>query len=213
MEALLRLLQGATDVPDEVDHAYYIYQDEYQREIVDTLLLAETPLDEIEVYFEIPEAVTTVYKHLFFDLRVFRNRLDRVSYARNYVGSSEFGSQLKLGAVEYGKDYVLSCLAKAAGYNVDPVKAVKESVTMGYVLSKNALEHAVDSSKAKEARQWASTMNSAIQTLSAAHENSRGQDRDLLIKLQLIDYDRTTGSHGMPQVFPEDIVHKSEDDS
>jgi hypothetical protein len=121
--------------------------------------------------------------------------------------------QLKLGAVEYGKDYVLACLAKSAGYNIDPVKAIRENVTMGYVMSKNAYEHSVDSSKAKEARQWASTMNSAIQSLGAAHENSRGQDRDLLIKLQLIDYDQSTGSRDMPKVSPEDIVHKSEDDS
>lgn len=212
--ALGRALRGEDDVPDEVAYAYYMYQSPYHREVLDAFLLVKTTDDEIKAVLEIDKPVVDVYRHLFFDVNVFRNRLDREAYARSYEGDDDgYGRELKTKAMERGRHWLVTRWGMGVGHHANQYEAVKETITLGYLQSKAALDHALDSAKAKEARMWAGTMTNSINTLQEAAETGSGKDRDVLIKLRLLDYSQDPEDRELPEVSPEDIVHVPEDDS
>lgn len=222
VSALARALRGEDDVPAEVAEALYIYRDSYQREVLDTFLLVKVDPEEIQLLLEIETAVVEVYQHLFFDSGVFRNRLDRESYARTYDGDDEstdheYGRELKIAAMQHGKHWLLTRWGVGVGHHADAYIAAKEMLSQSYLLSKNGMDHAIDSAKAREARQWASTLTSAISGCSDAAELGTGKDRDVLIKLRLLEYgqDRVKRDahedRELTEVTIEDIVHTPED--
>lgn len=214
IHALERALRGEEDAPTEVMYALDIYLDRYQKEVLEAFMVARASDVEIKDILEIPEEVCDVYRRLFFDETVFRNRLDLISYVASYDGNDAgFGKALKTVAVKIGLEPLKASFKP--GYFVNPMTAVQESMTQSYLLSKAAMDHPIDSPKAREARQWAAMMISNINATANAAGLSDGGNRNLLIKLELMNYDHavaTAADDALPDIPREDIVHRSEED-
>lgn len=207
-EALVRLLLGDMNVPEEVLRAYGIFWDEYKREVVEAFLLAEAKPKDIEAIFKIRAEIVEIYQQVFFDTAVFYDRLDAESYARNY-NEDAFGHELKVSAIEDGLEYLKARFGRGH-YNVSPVRAIRELISQSYVNSKIGSKVELDSNKAKEARMWASTMSKSIESLSSAEEIEGSKKSSYVLKLELMqkdnDDDRQPETH--EEVDPKDIVHR-----
>jgi hypothetical protein len=202
VQALERAILGEEGVPTEILYAFDIYLDPYQKEVVEAFLIGQATNEEVKDILDIPGEVCDAYRHLFFDAGVFRNRLDLISYVTAYeADDGGFGKTLKLQALKIGLEPLKATFKP--GYQVNPLIAVQESMTQSYLLSKSAMDHPIDSQKAREARQWAAMTLSSINAASTAKGLSGGDDRNLLIKLELM----------MPDIPPGDIVHRAEEDT
>lgn len=84
--------------------AFRIREDVIQREIVESLLLVNCPPESIEIAFQVPAKAIEVYQELFFDVRVFQSKLDKISYIESYKDA--FGKELKLRALSLGHEFV-----------------------------------------------------------------------------------------------------------
>lgn len=211
-EALVRLLLGETDVPEEVMRAYATYLDDYKREVVEAFLLAEAQPRDLHDIFRIQHDVIEVYQHLFFDTSVFHDRLDAEAYARNYPEDHDdgYGRELKINAIQLGLEYLKASFGRG-NYEVSPTKAVRELVSQAYVTTKLASKYKIDSPKAKEARKWASTMVKSIESLPDAQDIEGGKKKDYLLKLRVVqeNSDRPDLEEDIPR---EDIINRRTED-
>jgi len=214
VHALERALQGDIEVPEEVLYALDIYSDLFQKEVLEAFFLAGATNSEVAEILEIPERISDVYRHLFFDMGVFRNRLDIISYAAHYEGDDNgYGKTLKDDAVHEGLEILK--VTFQPGYRINPVDAVHETISQAYALSKAAKKHPIDSPKAREARQWNSVLLSSINAAQNAMNLGTDDNHDLLIKLELMNYDHEAAKATdaeLPDVPLEDIVHRSQED-
>lgn len=207
-EAVVRLLLGDMNVPEEVLRAYGIFWDKYKREVVEAFILAEAKPKDIHAIFRIKEEIVEIYQQIFFDTSVFYDRLDAESYARNYSEDS-FGHDLKVSAIEDGLEYLKARFGRGH-YNVSPVKAVRELISQSYVNSKIGTKVPLESPKAKEARMWASTMTKSIESLSGAEEIEGSKKSSYVLKLELMqeEGDPSETDDAPETVDPKDIVHR-----
>lgn len=208
-DAVVRLLQGDTSVPEEVLRAYGIFWDRYKREVVEAFLLAEAKPKDLNAVFNIRENVIEVYQEVFFDTSVFFDRLDAETYARKY-SEDDFGQELKVSAVEDGLEYLKARFGRGH-YHVSPTQAIRELISQAYINSKVANKYPLDNPKTKEALRWAGTLPRNIDTLITAQEIEGGKKASYIFKLQLLQ-DRDEEEMGVeedpPEINPEDIVNR-----
>ena len=211
-EALARLLTGHRDVPAEVVYAYSIFKDDFKREVVEAFLLAGGVADDLEEIFQIPVDVVNVYRTFFFDTEVFRDRLDAEEYARNYSTTHDegFGQEQKCAAIDHGLEYLKAAYGRGR-YYVEPAVAVRELISQAYVLSKAATRFPLDNKKAQEARQWASTMVSSIESLPKALDVADSRSGNFILDLKF----HATNSDLPPledDISPDEIITKHVED-
>jgi hypothetical protein len=156
LEAALYVLlsTGACD-DTQVSYAYDIFQKPEHRAALDAFLLARIPADQTATTLEIPQAVIEVYRHLFMDVAVFRNRLEIQSYAAAYDGE-EYGRELVRAAVMLGLEYLLWAFGKPDA-NLDNRSVVRRTMVDAFMRGMAHKGNAITSATAKEAQKWWST--------------------------------------------------------
>lgn len=149
---LYRHLDNATGVSEKVMYAYEIYSDEEHRAVVDAFLLAQCSFKEIAETLEIGLEVIETYSALFLDVTVFRNRLERLSFAARYE-SSQYGKELVETAVKVGPEYLHWAYNKGS-LAIDPRTIIARTMTDAYFRGMAHKGNALTTGVAKEANKW-----------------------------------------------------------
>ncbi len=79
---IVEILRSNKTTNDDVQYAYDIYVDEYKREVLESFILAGGNDEVVFEILKIPVKVVAAYRYIFFDTDVFRDELDRESYAQ-----------------------------------------------------------------------------------------------------------------------------------
>ena len=97
----------ATDLselnPDNL-YAFQVYQEEVKREIIESLLISDAELEEVEKVFEVTPQAMAAYKELFFNVDNLVSKLDLVEYIETYPDG--IGKGLKLRAYNLGPEFI-----------------------------------------------------------------------------------------------------------
>jgi hypothetical protein len=184
----------------EVTRAYDIFSHTYKKEVMESFLLVDATTSEIQDILKVPESVTEVYKHLFFDPEVFEDELDRINYAHTYPGD-EYGQKLKRFAVNLGKESLKIKMSRGA-YAVNAVEVQDGIRSTAYLMGQLVRANPLDSKIARESLRWAQL------GLKAAVEDETDKDAGGIdkVKFALESRDETTDAEksGIEQ---EDILH------
>lgn len=105
MIAYFNYLSGG-ECDEDHAHAFLIHENDFEREVLEALLISDADPDDVENVFEIPKQVYLIFRELFFDTDFFKSRLAKISYCESYE-ESDFGRHLKLRALHLGSQYVL----------------------------------------------------------------------------------------------------------
>lgn len=152
---LAEILRG-NNAQSDVVYAYELYVEETHRQAMDAFTLAQSPLDVFTAVFEIPIPIVQVYQHLFMDMSVFRDRLDRLAYAANYqklYACEDHVAERMRSAVTAGPDYLRWQYA-SPNPQMDPRKIVRESMMDSFYRSMAHKGNALVSGVTKEAVKW-----------------------------------------------------------
>lgn len=179
-QALVALLRGQECGADAVRRALEIYTNEYQRETIESLLLAGCSADEVHLALKVPVEVTEVYRKLFFDNSVFEDDLDRMAYATEYK-VSKHGNKLKRIAVEAGKDAILVRLSRGA-YVVPVDRAHTSLRNLAFEIAQLARLNPADSALAQQAYKWAQMCLHAAENAPDSADKSLIEDIQISIK-------------------------------
>lgn len=205
--AVASVLREDYDVPKDVLYAYSVYMNHYKRVILEAFILARASAPDIESVLSIRTPVVDIYTQVFFDPAVFKDRLDLEAYVRDYPvdpNGDTFGREVMTAAVEMGLHYLSSTFARS-DYEVPPDAALKELIGQSYRFSKVPFGSRLDSDYVKEARQWSSTLISAIRTLPDVLESNQSHRDELKIRLEMVN------STANPDDIDEDaIIHPDE---
>jgi hypothetical protein len=195
-------LRGSKTTPPEVRYAHTLFSDKWQREVIEAFLLAGASPTVINDVLGIPTEVTDVYSRVYFDIDVFRNRLDVEAYARRYPEFHDdgFGKQLKCAAVDLGLNYLCATYGKGS-YKLPHVDILEDVISQSFVFSKIAYTSQRTGAAAKEARQWSANLVNTIRALPEIRDSIRGDVNELRIKLKLVQ-DKPTSA----EVDPADLI-------
>ena len=185
--ALWKLRRGET-IEGVVSYAQEIYASLLQREILQAWILARASDDTIQQWLRIPAEVTRAYRHLFFDVNIFRDELDILSWVHEYEQEhmgSEHGVQLLQIAVMEGVDK-LAFLYGRGEADVDPEKVQRVAMTEAYHRGRAHRGAAVSSKDAAAAHSF---MNTAVKIAQGLGKKG-GPDLDGL-RLKLAFKDQT----------------------
>jgi len=155
MASLYALLDDSPCAHPEVEYAYELHQEEEHRAILDAFLLANCPLSEVAALLEIETPVIETYLFLFMDVAVFRNRLERVSYAANYESSS-YGKEIVKTAVQVGADYLYWAYGKPRD-DLDPRTIINRTMVDSFYRGLAHRGNGLTTGVAKEAQKWWAT--------------------------------------------------------
>lgn len=207
LKSVAEYLRGGTTTPPEIKYAHSIYQDAWQREVVEAFLLAAASPAVLNDVLGIPPEVTAVYSRVYFDIDVFRNRLDVEAYARRYPESHDdgFGKKLKCAAVDLGLHYLCATYGKGS-YKLPHVEILEDVISQSFVFSKIPYTAQRTGAAAKEARQWSANLVNTIRALPEIRDSIRGDVNELRIKLKLVQE-----KSSVDDVDPADLICTPED--
>ena len=185
--------------PTDVERAFDIHEEFYKREVMESFLLAEATPQEIEDVLRVSVPITEAYMHLFFDLDVFEDELDRLNYAYTY-DKNDFGAKLKKFAVDMGKESLMVRMSR--GSYVVPSSSVQESVrSTAFMLSQLAKTNNASSATAKEAYRWAQL---ALKAAVEDDTQDQGNVDRVVMELETVDETTNEETSGIDKV---DILH------
>jgi hypothetical protein len=153
-KALMDVLADAPHVDLRVQYAYDLYRVLDHRAAMDAFSLARADHASIVEALEVPVDVITAYQHLFFDVRVFRNKLERITYAQQYPAEEHRG--LMESALEAGVDY-LRWAYNAPLPTLSPRTIVRKAMVDTYFRSMAHRGNHISSDTSKQALKWFST--------------------------------------------------------
>ncbi len=167
LEAALWKIRHGEEIQGVVAWAHEIYASVLEREILQAFIFARAPGDVIEKWLGIPEEVTEAYQHLFFDVDIFRDRLDALSWIHEYeqeqMGSTH-GVQLLHVAFAEGVDK-LAFLYGRGEADVDPEKVQRVAMTEAYHRGRAHRGASVSSKEATAAHAFLNTAVKIAQTI------------------------------------------------
>lgn len=201
-KALLALLKGKRASTD-VSRTHDIYSREFKREEMESCLLAGLSPAEIETILEIPASVTEAYTHLFFDMSVFEDKLDRIDYAYSYQG--EYGRELKTLAVDLGKESMM-IRASRGSHSIDPKEAQDSVRSTAYMMAQVAKMNAVTSEESKAALRWAQL---CLRAAGELPEEETGTSEKIRLAVEGLDVTTNEKKSG---ISPDKILHGVQDD-
>lgn len=182
-----------------VARALEIYQDSYKREVMEAALLGDCTPAELRQALQIDEKVTEAYLHLFFDTGVFEDGLDKIAYANNGQGT-KYGRDLKLSAVETGKESLLIRLSRG-NYTVPAEVALRQLRSTAFMLSQAARLNPTNARLLGEAHRWAQL---CLRASATPDEHKTDAVEDFLIGLSATD---DTKNAENSELDPKDILH------
>jgi hypothetical protein len=196
-------LRDVPTTPDEVRYALSVYRDPWQKEVLETFLLAAASAEIVEDVLGIPQSVYNVYAAVFFQIDVFRNRLDVESYALNYPKTHDngFGQELKLKGVTMGLHYICAMFGRGS-YKLPHQEVMEDMVSQAFMFAKISYNTPRTSQSAKEARQWGSNFINAVRSIPDIRDSMRGDTSELRIRLKLV----TESTSDIAAIDADDIV-------
>jgi len=169
-----------------VNWAHEIYASLLQREIMQAWILSRAPDDVIQRWLRIPGEVTQAYRHLFFDVDIFRDELDILCWIHEYEQfreGSEHGVQLLQIAQMEGVDK-LAFLYGRGEAEMDPDKVQYVVMTEAYHRGR---AHRGASVSSKEAQAAQSFMNTAAKIAQGLGKKGSPDLGGLRLKLKFND--------------------------
>jgi hypothetical protein len=184
-----------------VGYAFEIYSNEFQREAMQAWLLARADYTQIQQHLRVPPDVSDAYRYLFFDVGLFRDELDLLSwvheYEQNQQGTPQGAQLLKL-AVTGGVD-ALAWLFGRGEFAVDPDKVTNQVMTDSFFRGQSNRGHGVSSKEAAAAHRFYQTAFRVAQPLA-----NKGDANALNgIRIKLLHRDLTAPVDSVP---PEDLL-------
>lgn len=201
------ILLGNTDaVPYEITYAFDTYLNPYKREVVEAFIIAGADAKHIHEVLRIPVEVMEVYLEVFFDVNVFRDRLDLESYVREYPRDHDegYGADLKLSALDKGLHWISVKFGRHE-YDVPAAAALKETIGQAYYYAKEGHNAKLTSLEAREARQWASSLTGNLKAKPDIIDTTANAQDALKFDLRLIKAaEANDGDGDVPS--PDDLI-------
>lgn len=189
--------------PDPVAaYAYDLFQDAQHRAILDAFILAEAGLGTTSRVLNIPSDVLEFYVDMFFDTSVFRNRLEKISYASNYEGDA-WASELLRTGVMVGADYLV--WTYGGQDKLDTRAVVRHTMIDAFFRGMSHKGNSLTSGVAKEAQKWWATAIKNAEILEKMDPQAAKQAYEEL-RIALQGTDTTIPAEKAP-VPLDDILH------
>jgi hypothetical protein len=185
-EAALWKIRRGEVVEGVVAWAHEIWSSLLQREVMQAWLLARGSDEAIHRWLRIPSEVTQAYRYLFFDVDIFRDELDILSWVNEYEQEregSEHGVQLLQIAVMEGVDK-LTFLYGRGEAEMDPDKVQYVAMTEAYHRGR---AHRGASVSSKEAQAAHAFMNTAAKIAQGLGKKGSPDLGGLRLKLKFND--------------------------
>lgn len=199
--ALFDALAG-TSIDSPAVYAYEIYDNVFEREIMQAWVLSGADDALVLHILNIPTEVTQAYRHLFFDVTVFRDRLDILSWVRTYPktpSATQDGGAILQTAVMRGPK-ALAWIYGRGEVEVDPVDVMRHAMSDAYFRGLSNRDHRLSS---KEAAVTHALMNSAVKIAAALDKKKPSDANALALKLK---YRELTTPVGQAQAA-EELLH------
>lgn len=142
----------ATDLNPE-SYAYELYSNLEHRMVLDAFLLSHCPLSLVAKTLTIGEDVLETYAHLFMDMSVFRNKLEVLTYAKDYPGGP-YAKEMIRTAVTVGYEYLLWAYGNPDEDTVDSRFIVRKTMIDAFFRGQAHKGNSLTSAMAKEAKAW-----------------------------------------------------------
>lgn len=152
--AFWRIAHKLDDRDEHVEWAWDIFQETTEREVMQAFVLAGATDADVQEVLRIPPQVTQAYRHLFFDVRAFRDELHLMSWVRNYATErhgTENGQELLQKALMEGVNGVRWWFGRAP-VHVDPTDIQRQVMTDAYFRGKSHRLYGVKTAEAKAAK-------------------------------------------------------------
>lgn len=195
-------------VTDEIKYAWEQYAQENIRIILDALFLGGATLSLIQQVTDIPINVLQAYCDYFFDITIFRNRLERYNYVsmmRDHIPPRE---AMLLETVITGGPEVLIWLLSPGRKTLKhaPTEVLETMMTENMY---KAISTRTAPLASPVARMGLECSRTAIQAASNLQKLNPTDDVDALaeLKLALTYQDKSVNSAMLGAPKPEDILH------
>lgn len=184
---------------DHVLRALELFTDS-ERDIMQAWLVAGATDVQIKDAIGLAEETTQAYRHLFFDMTVFRDQLDLIKWVRQYTEENEEANTAVLqNALVMGVPY-LTWVYSRGEIEIDPDVVKRQVMADAYFRGRTNRMHSMTSKEAQIAHQYMSTAFKASQVLG---EKSQGDMNQILIKLRYRDMTETVTE----AAADEEILH------
>ena len=171
-------------VDDEhITWALEIFTCAFEREIFQAWILARATEEDIEKWLRIPPEVSRVYTHLFFNVDIFRDELDLLSWVQEFEAEqrgSPYGTQLLRDAVQSGLEKLCWIFGRN-NYVANPERVKQQAMTDLYLRSLAGRGHSATS---KEAQAALAHSNAALKAAQLVGQTSAPDAQAFLLKLR-----------------------------
>lgn len=195
--------KGQTSDP-VTQYAYELHDNSEHRAILDAFLLSMLDVSRISVVLGIPEDVLARYMYFFLDLDAFRNKLELISYASTYEGSS-YGRELVRAAVTVGPSYLLWAFGDSTLDDLDTRFVIRSTMRDAYFRGLAHKGNALTTDVAKESQKWWLTAIKNAELLERIDPHT-AKDAAKELQIALESHDETLKPEQSP-VPLEDILH------
>lgn len=169
-----------------VTWAHDIYESMMQREIMQAWLISGATDKDVNNWLRVPEEVTQAYRHLFFDVDIFRDELDILAWISEYEQEGHgtaLGVQLLQTAYAEGVDKMAHLYGRGKA-EVDPVKVQTVAMTEMYHRGR---AHRGASLSSREASAAHNFMTSAVKIAQVLGNKTAPDLSGLRLKLRFND--------------------------
>jgi hypothetical protein len=161
-----------------IDRALEIYEETFERERLQPWLLAGAEDRDIQDRTGLPIEITRAYRHLFFDVSVFRDMFDKQLWVHRYQGTPEGLAYLQK-AVIYGVEAIAHVMG--APVKLDPHNVVEQSMRETFFRGQ-ALRYAKLGSP--EAAAASSLLKAAVDSSQLMTKTRPANITDIMFKLK-----------------------------
>lgn len=161
-----------------IDRALEIYEEPFERERLQPWLIAGADDKDIQERVGLPTATTKTYRHLFFDISVFRDQLEKQLWVAKYAGTPE-GQAFLQKAVLFGVEAVAHVLG--APSKLEPATVVEQAMRDLYFRGQAIRSARLSSPDTAAAYQL---LKGAVDTSQLMNKTRPANITDVMIKLK-----------------------------
>jgi len=164
---------------DEFLYAFEIFEDNFKKEIVEALFLADAEPVDISISFDMSATTLETYRELFFDTEnTFRSSLDKVCYIEDYENT--FGKDLKLRAYSLGPQFIYFKYGNVVPKTEEQRVLVKKMFLASAYRAMEANFNPLNSRVTKHAMEWSKTMIKTYEVMEKLMGDDTDHGNDLL---------------------------------
>jgi len=151
-EELYKLVTtGACDDSD-VMYARDLYLVKEHRAAMDAFVLSKMPDEQVRDLIGVPISALEMYRQLYMDVSVFRNKLEIITFANEY--GDTYGAEMVRAAVMIGPDYLLWSYGSQDIAALDNRLVVRKTMIDSFFRGLAHRGNALTSGVAREAQKW-----------------------------------------------------------